>query len=151
MIYWSTHPLMVPDNSAAKRWLSMYIYSMEAFGLEDLHVIGNPGIAHGYKISHQEHESLHDVIALYDDIKVVASVGTAPQGQQVTNLTDYRHPEKALYVIGGDYADVEADVCREYDADFVTIDNDVGMRNFWSPVVAGILLRDRWVKNGRNQ
>ena len=91
VIYWSTHPALVPDNAANKRWLSMYLFSMEAFGMTNFHVIGSPGITHGYKVQHQEHDSLQDVFDLYDDIQVVASVGRDFPGISVQNLSDFQH------------------------------------------------------------
>ena len=79
--------------------------------------------------------------------KIVALVGSVPQGITKVPLKDYTHPEEdVLYVIGGDYSDIEFDACEANNADFVNISNGTDSPNLWSNVVAGIALRDRYIK-----
>lgn len=147
IIYWDVHPDYVSVSGGAKRWLSSYIFTMEAFGADKLFIIGKPGISHGYNIQHTEHDTLDGIFQANSNAKIVALVGSVPQGITKVSLKDYIHPEEdVLYVIGGDYSDIEFDVCKANNADFVNISNGTNSPNLWSNVVAGIALRDRYIK-----
>ena len=147
-IYWDVHDGFVSVTGGAKRWLSTFLFSLEAFGYTELFVIGNPNIVHGYNIQHQEYPDIEDVFNEYPNADIVACVGSVPENITAIPLNEFNHPEgDTIYVIGGDYGDIEFDKLPEERTSYIHIESATDMKNFWSMVVAGIVLRDRYVKD----
>ena len=146
VIYWDPHQDYQYLVGGAKRWLSSYIFSMEAFGFDTLYVVGTPGINHGYNIQHKEYASLEEILDLHPEANIVSMVGSVPEGVVPVDLVNFVHPpENVLYIIGGDYSDIQFEILSKYESSYVHIDGIIDQNNFWSNVVAGIVTRDRYL------
>lgn len=143
VIYWDPHNDYVFVNGGAKRWLSAYIFTMEMFGFDTLYVVGKPGITHGYNIQHKEVDTLNEVLHENPDAKVVVMTGAVPEGHDLYDLLNYNHPEgDVIYVIGGDYSEINFEMLDEHSPDYVKITGVIENPNLWSHTVAAILLND---------
>jgi len=146
-ITWNPHPDVITVLGGSKRWLSQFIFLIEAFGFDKLYLIGKPGILHGYSIQHIEVESISEVMQEESEAKLITLVGTITEEMNVKTLKSYDHPAgDTVYYIGGDYSDVDIAACQSLNADFLTIDNAVDHHNLWSHTVAAIVVRDEYNK-----
>lgn len=141
--YWNDHPWIVADVGGPKRWLSFYIFTLEAFGGTALTVIGGPEISHGYSIQHTRVASIENALGLYPSAKQVVLVGSGG-----VPLHSYTHPEEAVYIVGDDYGTMDPTAFP--DADLVTIENPGAVSQLWSHNCIAIALYDRNVKSGGN-
>jgi hypothetical protein len=130
----SAHP------GGPKRWLSEYIFAMQGFGADTLHMIACPPIDHGYDIGYCEHPAIEDAIEMHPGATVVVLDPEAPVA-----LKDYTHPEEALYIVGNDYGGVPELACP---VDRVRIEGQSPI--LWSHNCISIVLYDRWIKSGGN-
>lgn len=135
--YWPDSPF---SNHDAKRWLSFYIFSMQAFGADTLILINGPEIKQGYDIEFEQYATIEEALEKHPDCKVVTITGEAEQ-----TLQGYEHPENCLYMVGNDYAEVP-----EIDGDHIRIDNSKDSKVLWSHNCVSITLYDRYVKCGSN-
>jgi len=150
VVDWSVHPGMVSSIRAMKRWLSMYIFSLQAFGGTDLITVRAPESSFGYDIVHQNVGSLREALDLYPRAEIVALVGARPDTITPTKLKDFKHPGgDTLYLVGGDYVDVDFDVLASYEdrCSYITIGTATPeFYSLWSHVCLGMALWDRYVK-----
>ena len=127
----------IKSNFGAKRWLSFYIYVMQAFEADTLCLIGAPDISMGYDIVLKQYVTVEEMLAEFPNHKIVSFVGTANK-----TLQEYEHPKDALYLFGNDYGDVP-----NVSEDKLRIDNSKNIKTLWSHNCVSIVLYDRSIKD----
>lgn len=146
-IHWDPHEDYVFLNGGAKRWLSAFIFTMEMFGFDTLYVVGKPGITHGYNIQHTEVDTLDEIFHANPNANIVVMTGAVPEGYSFSELSDYNHPTgDVIYVIGGDYSEINFAICDDHSPDYVKISGVVENPNLWSHTVAAIVMNDYYNK-----
>ena len=140
VVHYNDSPLL-QGNHLLKRWLSFYVFTMQAFGVKELIVIGGPEIAHGYAMNVKNYKTIDDMLQDYSKHKLVL---LTKEGRP---LDTYKHPKgNVLYIVGDDYG-IEGDIPK---AEKVTIENPGNITHLWGHNCIAIALYDRSVKHGGN-
>ena len=141
IVCWNTHAWITSHPGGPKRWLSFYIFAMQAFGADTLILIGGPKIEHGYDVIYKQYSTVKEALKDYPDFKVVSLSAKAKK-----TLQEYKHPKnKVLYLVGYDYGDIP-----DVPGDKLKIENYTNSTVLWSQNCVAILLYDRYIKNGAN-
>jgi len=139
--YWPDDAF-IESNFGRKRWMSFYIFVMQAFGADTLFLIGAPKIESGYDMNIVNYDSVNDLIKDHHEYSFIILTGVAEK-----TLQEYEHPDsKAIYVFGNDYADVP-----DIPGDRIRIENLGDVKSLWSHNCVSIVLYDRYLKNGVNK
>lgn len=142
IIHWNEHPMVTSHAGGPKRWLSFFVFTMQAFGAERLTLVGGPAIEHGFDIGYDQVETLEEALALYPGGEQVAL-----RGGPGKHLDKFVHPRGAVvYIVGPDYA--ELDRANLHKATFVSIKNPGRVAHLWSHNALAITLYDRSLKHG---
>lgn len=149
--YWSVHPWVTAHKSGPKRWISLYAYTLRAFGGTDLILIGRSlpkYVSHDFNF--RGYPSLELALKDYSNAKLVALMSDTSANVKIVNLEDYHHPKgNVLYIAGSDYGDVEVGkLLKSGRCDFVRIETPVDFA-LWAHVAVAIALYDRNQKRWR--
>lgn len=149
IIYWDYHEETLTLVGGKKRWLSTFLFSLKAFNGTHIGLIGAPKIQHGYTgVECEEFSNIDDALKKWSKPRICVLVKDHPADIAPTNLSDYNHPDDIIYMVGGDYGDIEFGRLESYSdrCDFVHVEMEDETVPMWSSVILGIALRDKYTK-----
>ena len=142
--YWPNADWISAHPGGPKRWLSHFIFPMQAFGADTLILVNGPEIGHGYDINFVQYEDMIEVFNKYEKEYLVVLDGKAEK-----TLQEFEHPQNdIIYFVGNDYGGLNYIYNR---LEYIRIDNINNHKNLWSHNCIAIALYDRYLKNGSSK
>ena len=115
----------------------LWIHPIHEFNIDEFHMVPVSGIMKGRVIEH------HDLQEVLDENAELTHVYFDEEGD--VSLSDFVHPEHALYIFGRTGLSPYKVYARPQDK-VVRIESNANSGGFWSHQVAAMMLYDRFLK-----